>query len=121
LADDLNENEIKAFRIADNKVSERSYWDNEKLKDEILHLDLHSDIDLNTLGFLDHELEEILSPKEENFIDDLESEEFAENQELNHFGITFIFPIKNKKEIDKYIKKNGKSSIVEKIISLSKE
>ena len=31
VADDLTEDQIKAFRIADNKVSEYSTWDNEKL------------------------------------------------------------------------------------------
>lgn len=35
VADDLTEDQIKAFRIADNKVSEYSTWDNEKLAEEL--------------------------------------------------------------------------------------
>lgn len=35
VADDLTEDQIKAFRIADNKVSEYSTWDNTKLAEEL--------------------------------------------------------------------------------------
>lgn len=35
VADDLKEDQIKAFRIADNKVSEYSTWNNEKLAEEL--------------------------------------------------------------------------------------
>ena len=35
IANDLSENEIKAFRLVDNKVAEFSRWDYEKLKEEI--------------------------------------------------------------------------------------
>ena len=35
IADDLTEDQIKAFRLADNKVSEFSEWDFEKLEEEI--------------------------------------------------------------------------------------
>lgn len=43
IADDLSEEQIKAFRLADNKVSEASNWDYELLDeelDEILNLDM---------------------------------------------------------------------------------
>lgn len=39
VADDLNDEQIKAFRIADNKVSEFSTWDFEKLEKELAGLD----------------------------------------------------------------------------------
>ena len=35
VADDLTEDQIKAFRIADNKVSEYATWDEEKLSQEL--------------------------------------------------------------------------------------
>ena len=35
VADDLSEQQIKAFRIADNKVSELAVWDNDLLKIEL--------------------------------------------------------------------------------------
>ncbi|MDO4673043.1 MAG: ParB N-terminal domain-containing protein, partial [Porphyromonadaceae bacterium] len=40
VADDLTDEQIKAFRLADNKVSEFSEWDMELLNDELLNLDL---------------------------------------------------------------------------------
>lgn len=39
VADDLNEEQIKAFRLADNKVSEYATWDFEKLELELEKLD----------------------------------------------------------------------------------
>lgn len=35
IADDLTDNQIKAFRIADNKVSDFSIWDNKLLLEEL--------------------------------------------------------------------------------------
>ena len=47
IADDLTEDQIKAFRLADNKVAEFSDWDFEKLDFEIEGID----IDLEQFGF----------------------------------------------------------------------
>jgi hypothetical protein len=57
-ADDLTEEQIKAFRLADNKVAEFSSWDEDKLMKE---LDLISDIDMSSYGFdaLNEELDEL--------------------------------------------------------------
>lgn len=65
VADDLTEDQIKAFRIADNKVSEYSTWDNEKLAEEL------SDImmDMGQFGddlFKDDETMNVELPEEEN-------------------------------------------------------
>lgn len=50
VADDLTPEQIKAFRIADNKVSEFAMWDDEKLIAEIN--DLRAvDFDFTTTGF----------------------------------------------------------------------
>ncbi|MBQ0061346.1 MAG: ParB N-terminal domain-containing protein [Bacteroidales bacterium] len=46
VADDLNENQIKAFRLADNKVSELAEWD-----DDLLALELEDIIDLDMTDF----------------------------------------------------------------------
>lgn len=35
MADDLNEEQVKAFRLADNKVAEKAQWDFDLLKQEI--------------------------------------------------------------------------------------
>lgn len=47
IADDLNEEQIKAFRLADNKVSERASWDFDLLDEELDDLD----IDMEQFGF----------------------------------------------------------------------
>ena len=48
-ADDLNGEQIKAFRLADNKVSEFAEWD-----DSLLNLELDSlEMDMTDFGFLD--------------------------------------------------------------------
>ena len=49
IADDLDEEKIKAFRLADNKVSELAEWDSEKLKEELD--ELYNIIDMNEFGF----------------------------------------------------------------------
>lgn len=40
VADDLNEEQVKAFRLVDNKTSEFAEWDDEKLRQELDELDL---------------------------------------------------------------------------------
>ena len=47
-ADDLDEEQIRAFRLADNKVSELATWDLEKLDLELENFTL---IDMRTFGF----------------------------------------------------------------------
>lgn len=48
LADDLSEEQIKAFRLADNKVGEFSEWDDEKLMKELEELE---SMDMSIYGF----------------------------------------------------------------------
>ncbi len=48
MANDLTDEQIRAFRLADNKVGEFSTWDEEKLMQE---LDILSDIDMSLYGF----------------------------------------------------------------------
>ena len=50
IADDLNEEQIKAFRLADNKVGENSLWNYELLSDELNEI---LDINMKDFGFLD--------------------------------------------------------------------
>lgn len=55
VAEGLSDKELSAFRIADNKVSEHSKWDIEKL---FYEMDMES-IDYTNYGFLDLELSTI--------------------------------------------------------------
>ena len=54
-ADDLTEEQIKAFRLADNKTSEMSAWDFEKLELELSEL---PGIDMADFGFQNTEFDE---------------------------------------------------------------
>lgn len=58
VADDLTEEQIKAYRLADNRVSQFSEWDLDKLNIELD--DLKTDFNLEDLGFsafLDDEID----------------------------------------------------------------
>lgn len=50
VADDLTDEEVKAYRLADNKVAEKAEWDDELLPEE---LDGISDFDMLDFGFDD--------------------------------------------------------------------
>ena len=71
VADDLSDEQIKAFRLADNKVSEKADWDFELLNEE---LDEIIDFDMSDFGFydsynedeFDHLFESQAKPPEEN-------------------------------------------------------
>lgn len=58
IANDLTKAQIKAFRIADNKVSEYATWDNELLKVELEELEeLDFDLDSINIDFSDFDLD----------------------------------------------------------------
>lgn len=75
-AEDLNEAQVKAFRIADNKTGELAEWDFELLENEIEELKLE-DFDLELTGFDFDELDELFQDGEyiETEEDDFEIEE----------------------------------------------
>lgn len=60
IAADLTEAQIKAFRIADNKVAEYASWDNDLLKIELEALE-GLDYDLSETGLTDVEIESLLN------------------------------------------------------------
>ena len=64
ISDDLTEAQVKAFRIADNKVSEFAVWDEELLQLEMEQL-ADMDFDLSFTGFDMDELEALLETEEE--------------------------------------------------------
>ena len=66
VADDLTEEQIKAFRLADNKVSEKSSWNFDLLNEELENLDLDmEEFGFNETDFEEHEIERTdLSNKE---------------------------------------------------------
>ena len=82
MADDLSDEQVKAYRLADNKVAEASEWDLDLLDEE---LDKIFDIDMNEFGFLDDEEDIFEEEYEEPEI------EFTEvfNEENNYIILQF--------------------------------
>ena len=76
LADDLTEEQVRAFRIADNKTAELADWDFTKLEEELAAL---KEIDMSEFGFLD-EIDE-LEQKKEEFRARMEAGELSEDSE----------------------------------------
>ena len=66
VADDLSKEEIKAYRLADNKIKELSSWNEDLLKIELLDLE---SMNLEILGFNNEDL---------NFLKETEIEEIRE-------------------------------------------
>lgn len=65
---DLTELQIKAYRIADNRVAQESTWDDQLLNIEIQNLD-NNNFDLSLTGFNEDEIEIILSDDDINNAD----------------------------------------------------
>ena len=73
VADDLTPEQVKAFRLADNKVAELADWDEDKLAIELDAIDM----DMEQFGFLEdfeQEIEEEIIKPEEEFTESLEEE-----------------------------------------------
>lgn len=73
VADDLTEEQIKAYRLADNKVGELAEWDIGLLNEELLDI---FDIDMSDFGF-DLEVEDDTPPEREDL-----SEKVGETYEV---------------------------------------
>ena len=110
IADDLSDEELKAFRLADNKVSELAGWDWDKLETELDQLqDL--DIDMEEFGFEGDEGLDL------SYIDELDENGLSMTKgESDHFVMSFTFPIEKQGLINEYVEKVSKEKIVEDII-----
>ena len=60
IKDDLTPEQVKAYRIADNKLAELSTWDEEALKAELFELQ-----ELEVMGFTEMDLKDLFEEKEE--------------------------------------------------------
>lgn len=87
IADDLTNAQVKAFRIADNKVSEYADWDKDLLKIELEQLEeMNFNIDDLDLDFNDLDLDLDLEEDEGNIEDEEEleicEEAFTQNKDI---------------------------------------
>ena len=83
IADDLTDEQIKAFRLADNKVSEFSKWNEDKLRDELEQLEM----DMAEFGFEFTELTELVEEEKEQEPEIKFTEELGE--ESNYIVLKF--------------------------------
>lgn len=51
VADELSDDKVKAYRLADNKTGEMAQWDFDKLFQELDDIDLNTEIDMSEFGF----------------------------------------------------------------------
>lgn len=85
IADDLSEEQIKAFRLADNKVSEQSAWNYELLDEELQNI---LNLDMESFGFLNTDFDENFDI--ENYIDNMpDKEKEAKKVTCPHCGEEF--------------------------------
>ena len=83
IADDLTEEQIKAYRLADNKVAESADWDLQKLEIELKALE---DVDMSQFGF--EEMEKEAQELSRNHDD--EDDEFDDIEKLDkHYGVPY--------------------------------
>ena len=75
--DNLTEEQINAYRIADNRTAEESEWDSELLKMEIKELEA-KDFKLDLLGFNEDQLNDILFEEKQGLTDEDEVPEAPE-------------------------------------------
>ena len=83
VADDLNEEQIKAFRLADNKVAEKAEWDFDLLSGE---LDELFDFDMTVFGFEDEKEEEPIEVEDDDFEAELPEEPKAKLGDIYQLG-----------------------------------
>lgn len=89
VADDLTEEQIKAFRLADNKTGELAGWDFEKLEAELAEL---SAMDMSAFGFVmsdDVNIDDFFEDAEESDDEEAEEEEEKKPIQCPHCGMWF--------------------------------
>ena len=94
VADDLTEEQIKAFRIADNKVAEKAGWDLDKLKLELEDINF----DMTDFGFGDFELSMLIDDIEPEPFDEDIIDEYSDQSENNLKVKRVIITYKNEDE-----------------------
>ena len=117
VADDLTKEQIKAYRLADNRTSELSNWDFELLEEELSDI-VH--IDMSDLAFDFKNENELLGAYEE-LLSDKDYMSMQNAMERDTFVVSFVFPKSDESTVKQYIKKVTKDKIVDMIIEKAKE
>lgn len=84
MADDLTPAQVKAYRLADNKVAEASEWDLDLLDEELQELD-SLDIDMSDFGFVQDEVD-TAEAVEDNYEPDIPTEPMTKKGQIWRLG-----------------------------------
>ena len=113
-ADTLTEQQIRAYRLADNKVAELSGWDYELLEIEMAQLDIDTEL-FEFAGYGDEGYD---------FITDLVEEGFVSGKtalESTTFSMSLTFPVEFQEQILDYLGEKGKEEITEHLIEIARK
>lgn len=106
-AEDLTEREANTYRLADNKSSEESFWDEELLALELEEL---GEEDMKALGFDQDKV---------NLFAEVDSGSYKpEGKDLPDFAATLNFTKEDYAAVRKWIDAEGKRAVVEEIVSI---
>lgn len=85
VADDLTPEQVKAYRIADNKLAELSSWDEEMLKEELWGLQ-EADFSLEVMGFTEMDLKDLFTEEDEEPVKEKAPKEEKTTLPMLRFG-----------------------------------
>lgn len=85
IAEDLSPEQIKAFRLADNKVAEFADWDFETLQSELEEIEM-LDFDMEQFGFFEDDINELYGNDEMLDINDNELDGDSNDVNKLNFG-----------------------------------
>lgn len=85
VADDLTPEQVKAYRIADNKLAELSSWDEETLKEELWGLQ-EVDFPLEVMGFTEMDLKDLFTEEDEEPVKEKTPKEEKTTLPMLRFG-----------------------------------
>lgn len=112
IADDLSPEQIKAFRLAENKTGEIAEWDFELLEQELSSLDdFEIDLDMSAFGFDDIAESGGEGGRDYNHIEDLLASGLNNDNaktEKDSFSVSFLFPVEHKEAVMSAIAKKSK-------------
>lgn len=110
VADNLSDEQVRAYRLADNKTGEKAWWDFAKL-----------DLELSEIDWLDMNMEKFGFDIQPSVIDALESDEIIgshnDSDDATEFELSLVLPIDARPSVREFVKENGKEQFVQLILS----
>jgi len=107
VADDISEEQIRAFRIIDNKTAEVAEWDYDKLMQEV---DGIEGIDIHDFGFFSFN-------KIDSFLDDELSDFYSpDDLQFSMYPMSFNLPIEEKTNVKIWLVQHSNRELSQKLV-----